>query len=162
VAKPLTDDQRQEVIDLLPTGKSCNEIARLTGRGTSTVSRIARDVGHEWAQTNTERAREARSGYCAERRAAIAARLVDEANLLLDQLHQPHTAFNFGGKDNTYEEHELEEPPIEGKRALVSATRDAMRTVLDIARLDEKADTGRGRSLLEQLVDLAETVATDG
>lgn len=140
--KPLTDAQRQEVVDLLPSGKSCNEIARITGRGTTTVSRIAASVGHEWGQSNVVRAHEARKAYGAEARATLAARLHDAAGKLIDQLDQPHLVFNFGGRDNTYEEHTLDEPDVASKLNLIRGVREAMRTVLDIDRHDNRAEDG--------------------
>jgi len=142
VAKPLTDDEREHIEALLATGKSARDIATEIGRSPDTISRIARSIGHSFGRTNLDSAREARSAYCAERRALIAARLTEEAEKLLDQLHEPHLAFNFGGKENSYNEHLLGEPPIEGKRALIQSAREAVRTVLDIDKHDRKADEG--------------------
>lgn len=138
MAKPLTDDERARIVDLLNEGHSANDIAKRTHRSVNTVSRIAKSIGHQFAQTNLARAHEARSAYSAERRATIAARLTVEAELLLDELHGEYLVHNFGGKDNTYAEHKLEQPPTEAKHTIVRAVGQAMKTVLDIDKHDNR------------------------
>lgn len=149
MATPISDDERNHIIDLINQGLTRNQIAETSGRGQATITRIAASIGHNFlaaadqrTQTSLTRAHEARSAYSAERRALIAARLTVEAERLLDQLHEEHLAFNFGGKDNTYEEHRLVEPPVDAKRQLVQAAREAMRTVLDIDRHDNRQEEG--------------------
>ncbi len=142
MAKPLTDDEREHIVALIHQGHSANEIARQTQRSADTVSRIARSIGWRFGHTNLAHAHEARSAYTAERRASIAARLTEEVEQILIDLHRPHLAFNFGGKDNTYEEHLLDEPPVDAKRAMVQSISTLMRTVLDIDRHDNRADSG--------------------
>ena len=77
MAPKLTDLERQQIIEQFSTGKSCNAIARDTGRSTSTVSNIAREEGHRFGQSNLAQARAARSAYGAETRARIAAKLAE-------------------------------------------------------------------------------------
>lgn len=168
VATKVSDQERAQIAALCEAGKTRNEIAEITGRGTGTISRIAHEIGHDFlaacderTQSTLSRAHEARKGYCAERRAVVAEKLIDEAERLVDEMRTPHVAFNFGGKDNTYEEHEMDEPPIDGKRQLMAAARDAMRTVLDIARVDEKRDDGPAKGLLERIADALETDQDD-
>lgn len=140
MANPLTPDERTQIADMLKAGHSYTHIANTVGRSRGTVGNIARSIGHTAGKTNLSRAHEARSAYCAERRALLASRLTEEAEKLLDQLHQPHVAYNFGGKDNTYVEHEMSEPGVLEKHKLVQAAREALRTVLDIDRHDNRAD----------------------
>jgi hypothetical protein len=140
MAKPLTQEERDEIIDLLPTGKSAREIAAHTGRSVDTVSRLARSVGHAFGQTNLARAHEARSAYSAERRAESAARAQELADKLLGKASGKYLVFNFGGRDNDYNEHELEEPPVEALRQIAASYRDLMRTVLDVDRHDNRND----------------------
>lgn len=153
MAKALTDQERARIVELIQSGKGCVETSKIVGRSPDTVSRIANAIGHRFGETNLSRAHASRSAYCAERRAAIAERLVEEVDLLLDELHGEYLVFNFGGKDNTYEEHLLSEPPTEVKRALVQSVRDAMRTVIEIDRHDAKTDEGKAKGLLERLFD---------
>lgn len=140
--KALTDDERNEIIKLLGQGLSHAAIGAQVGRAASTVGNVARSIGHRSGQTNLARAHEARSAYSAERRAVIAAKLTEAAEKLLEQLHQEHRAYSFGGRDNVYTEQMLPEPDIAGKRQLVQAAREAMRTVLDIDRHDNRAEEG--------------------
>lgn len=61
---------------------------------------------------------------------------------LVSELEGEYLVFNFGGRDNTYAEHLLAAPPVEAKRALMATVRDAMRTVLDIDRHDNRNEEG--------------------
>lgn len=142
MAKPLTDDERAEIIELIQSGKPCREIAKQAGRSADTVSRIAQSIGWTFGHPNLARAREAQSAYSAERRALLAARATERAEEMLASMDGRYLVFNFGGKNNTYEEHELDEPPIEAKRAMAQTFRDLMRTVLDIDRHDNRAEEG--------------------
>lgn len=143
MAKKLTDDEKQRIVELLEQGKSRAQIAKETGRGVGSVDRVAKSIGWKADQSiaaHTRVAREARSAFSAERRALIAARLTEEAELLLDELHGKYLVHNFGGKDNTYAEHELDQPPTEAKFTMVRAAGVAMKTVLEIDKHDTKTD----------------------
>lgn len=153
MAPKLTDDERTNIVDLCRSGLSCNEVAKQVKRAPSTVSMVAEAAGWTFGRLNVDRACEARSAYSAERRAVIAARLTEETERLLDQMREQHVAFNFGGKDNTYAEEVMAEPPVEAKRALMQTVREAMRTVLDIDKHDTKADESTAQVLLVQFVD---------
>jgi transposase-like protein len=153
VAAKLSDDERQRIIELCEQGKSCRDIAAETGRSKSTVAALANEIGHRFGQSNASRAHEARSAYSAERRAEIAARATVEAELLLDQLHGEYLVFNFGGRDNTYEEHTLTGPPVEAKLNLMRAFQLAMRTVLDIDKHDNREEHGESKGLLVRIVE---------
>jgi hypothetical protein len=142
VPAPIGDDERQRIIELLPTGKTCGEIAREVGRSTNTVSRVAATVGHSWGHVNAARAHEATAAYGAERRAVTMQRFHERADELLARMEGRFLVFNFGGKENTYNEHELEQPPVEAIRAMMQSAREAMRTVLDIDRHDNRNDEG--------------------
>lgn len=145
MATPVTDTERSEIADLIRSGLSYIEVARQTNRSTGLVGKIAKEIGWTGDQSRLARvqvANENRSAYCAERRAKIAARLTEEAEALLDDLHGDFLVFNFGGKDNDYNEHTLSEPPVEAKRQLIQAAREALRTVLDIDRHDNRAEDG--------------------
>lgn len=142
---PITDDERTTIIELLEQGMSHAQVAREVGRSTGSVANVAKAHGvraDQSALARVVRANEARSAFCAERRAVIAAKLTEEADRLLGEMHDPYLVFNFGGKDNTYEEHQLDEPPTEAKFTMVRTVGQAMKTVLDIDRQDNRADEG--------------------
>lgn len=142
MAAKLTDDERAEIVRLIESGKPCRDIAKQVGRSADTISRIARSIGWTFGRPNLARAREAQSAYSAERRAELAAKATERAQEMLAKMDGRYLVFNFGGKDNTYEEHELEEPPVDALRAMAQTFRDLMRTVLDIDRHDNRADEG--------------------
>lgn len=130
----------------------CNQIAKEVGHSSDTVSRIARAQGHTWPEgagnTKLARAHEMRRAYSAEWRADFAARLSAECEDMLQSMHGPYLVFNFGGKENTYEEHTLSEPPTEAKERLVKSIRLGMQTVMDIARHD--SDGGMGLPAVDE------------
>lgn len=134
----LPDDERQRIIDLLPSGRSCNAIGKETGHSASTVSRIARSVGHVFARANLARAQESRLAYGAEWRADFAKRLSAKCDDLLGDMDGDYLVYNFGGKENDYNEHELSSPPTEAKLKSVQAIRLAVQSILDIDRHDNQ------------------------
>lgn len=141
MAPKLSEAERAEIITLIESGKSCNDVAKTVGRSSDTVSRIAREIGWTFGRTNLASAREARSAYSAEKRAEIAASMTEHAERILRQLVEPHTAFNFGGKDNDYNERTFDLPPADAAFTIARTARELVRTVLDIDRHDNRGDT---------------------
>lgn len=140
MGKPLTPDERQAIIDLLPTGKSCQQIAREVGRSPDTVSRIAKTEGHVFGHPNLARAHEARRAYGAERRAQRLVVLADRIDRILERMAEPHTAYNFGGKDNDYNERTFEEPTTEALDKYAAAIAKLTRAEMEIVKYDERGD----------------------
>ncbi|MFI8360725.1 helix-turn-helix domain-containing protein [Streptomyces sp. NPDC085612] len=118
---PVTDAERKEMRRLHAEGHGRNEIARRLGRGTRTVSVQCAAMNLMFDNTATEAATAARNAQLAEKRSILADALVDDALRLTEQLWQPAKVFNIGGKDNTYTEKEVPEPPAADKRALMTA-----------------------------------------
>lgn len=136
MAKPVSAEERERIIEAFATGKSCRQIAREFGRSTTTISTIAKSVGHEFGQINTERARAINQKYGAEWRADMRQRLADEAGRLLDDMRKPSLVFNFGGKENSYNEHIIEEPDFRSKRDLMQAVSTALKSIRDLDATD--------------------------
>lgn len=144
-APRLTDAERERIATLLLEGKSYGAIAKDTGRSVGAISRVAKSLGHTASGASavrTEKAREARKAFSAERRAEQMEALSAEFDRLLGDMRTETKVFNFGGKDNTFRSKVLTEPPTDAKRALMQSARDAMRTMLDVDRHDNKADDG--------------------
>lgn len=144
---PLAPEVRAAILRDLRTGKTRNRIARDRGVSPSTVTKIAGEEGISFDRSLTKSATEAAAADARAIRAATSRRFLDEANRLLDQMHQPHTAFNFGGKDNTYSEHGFPEPPVDAKRTLITAAAIAYDKHLAQERHD--ADDGSGLSAVD-------------
>ncbi len=148
----LTHDECQLIIDLLPSGKSRNAIAKETGFSHDTVARLARSVGHRFGQQNLAHAREVAKAYGAEWRADFAKRLSAKCDDLLGDMDGEYLVFNFGGRDNDYCEHTLAAPPTEAKERLVKSIRLAVQTILDIDRHDSQgADTSAVEAWVEAM-----------
>jgi len=148
-AAPLTTDEHARIRAMHAAGHSLGQIAAELGRSKSTVSKFAREQNLTWGNARTAAATEAKVATNRDKRAALETRFLDEAALLLDALHTPHTAFNFGGKDNTYEEHELPEPDVQSKRTLIQAAGTAVDKAVKLAEVD-KAGAGAeaGKSMI--------------
>lgn len=120
--RAVDDNDRQAVAELHAQGLGRNEIARRINRGTRTVSVIAAALGLRFDNAEmTEVATRVRNADLAEKRAILADALTDDALRLTAQMWEPAKVFNFGGKDNTYLEHDVDEPPADAKRALMGA-----------------------------------------
>lgn len=132
----LSDDERQRIIDLLPSGRSCRSIARETGHSPNTVARIAKREGHAWGRVNIARAQEARLAYGAEWRADFAKRLSAKCDELLKDMDSACLVYSFGGRDNVYAEETLARPPHADRLKLMQAVRMAAQTILEIDRHD--------------------------
>ena len=125
----IPDEKRAAILADIKTGeKGRNQIAREHGVSQSTVSLIAQDAGLTSAfdRTTTKHATAAATADNKARRAAIASRLLTKASEFLDQIDAPHLVFNFGGKDNTYEERELDRPPTADMRNLMTCAAIAL------------------------------------
>ena len=156
MAKPLDPDKRAAILNDIRAGhKGARAISRDHGVSVSTVSKIAREEGcsEAFERSRTENATIARRTDAAALRAQLSERFLHESNALLDELHRDHTAFNFGGKDNTYAEHTLDAPPPAEKRNLIIAAATALDKHLAVERHDGKGDGDavRNRSLLIDL-----------
>jgi hypothetical protein len=149
---PLTDAEKARISELYEAGKSCRAIATDTGRSPSTVAAYARKMGLTFNTERTANATAAKQASNREKRATLESRFLDEAAKLLDQLSEPVLAYNFGGKDNTYEEHQLPEPDIKGKKDLIQAAGTAVDKAIKLAEAD-KAGAGAeaGKSMVGAL-----------
>ncbi|HWU31048.1 MAG TPA: hypothetical protein VN041_18350 [Microbacterium sp.] len=118
----ITDAQRAEVLRLHTAGKSRNDIARSVGISAGSVTNICKTAGVGFDRSATKHATEARQVDLAAARIRLAEKMLHRSERMLDDLDGSYLVYNFGGKDNTYEEHRLERPPVEVQRnAVVTA-----------------------------------------
>ncbi len=150
MAKPLTDDERRAIAELCKAGKSARDIARSTGRSVDTVSRIAAQIGHVFGRQNLAHAREARAAYGAEQRAEVASLALQRAREILEGFDDRQPVVVGSGEFVEVRDLELD---ARGQKDRAQAAQLLSRTVLDIARQDEKPVAGEGKGLLERLVD---------
>jgi hypothetical protein len=120
-APPLTDAERARIRELHAQGMSASAIGRAIGRSQGAVSKNAAAMGLSFDRAQTKAATAAKVADSAARRAETSRRFLEKANELLDMTEQPHVAFNFGGKENSYNEHEFSKPPVDALKTLVQA-----------------------------------------
>lgn len=148
---PLTDEELQRIRDLHAEGKSCSDIARTLDRAPSTISRNATKLGLTWDRAQTKNATVARKADAASRRSELALALLGDAIKLREQLWEPCLAFNFGGRDNTYAEHQLERPDFAGQEKIIRSVAVAVEKSLRLTDYDTGDDAAKVGSLLGAL-----------
>jgi hypothetical protein len=141
----IPDEKRQAIIDDLrqtietPEG-SYGKIAKRNGVSTGTVQSIAKAIGVKTPEARliqNKTAIELHTATLAQRRAAISERLLGVAEKTLGMMDGPYLVFNFGGKDNTYNQHLLEGVPSGDLKALATA----LGIVLDKHKMLEHFDS---------------------
>lgn len=149
-AHRIPDEKRQAIRADIEAGNTRNDVARKHGVSSSTVTKVAKEFGLTFDRSATRAATEARRADLAARRAEVSAEFLRRAREALAQMDQPHLAFSFGGKDNTYNEKRLDSPPTGDKRNLMTIAGIGLQRHLDIERHDN--DTGdSARSMLTEL-----------
>ncbi|WP_052961446.1 MULTISPECIES: winged helix-turn-helix domain-containing protein [unclassified Leucobacter] len=111
-----SDPNRARLRELHSRELSASAIARELGVSKSTISRWAKDEGLAFDRKRTADATAAKSIDLAAGRQRLAEKMLQRAEEALDSLGKPYKVFSFGGRDNTYAEHELTKPPIEVQR----------------------------------------------
>lgn len=148
---PVTDAERERVRQLHAQGLGRNEIAAELGRSAGTITNIAKALGLSFDRTATAAATEARQADLAALRTQLAYNLTNDAIRLRQQLWQPAIVYNFGGKDNTYAQRQLPEPPARDKRDLMLTAATAIDRSLKLAPpRDDAAE--EARSMVGQLM----------
>jgi hypothetical protein len=151
--EPRTDEDYAEVRRLHAQGLGRNEIGRTIGRSAHLVSALAAEMGLSFARAHEVAvATETRRADLAARRILLAEQLQADAENLREQLWQPATVYAFGGKDNTYEEHTLPEPPAADKRALMATIGTAIDRSLKLEPIRDDNGADAARSMVGQLM----------
>ena len=125
-----------------------NQIAAETGFSQGQVTRAARDMGLQWDRMQPPEAAAAQAAQIAAMRAELKRNYLRQAGQLLSDIESPHVAFNFGGRDNTYNEHELDSPPSRDKLQLMQASTLAAQTHMKLAELDDGAQVDISKSFV--------------
>lgn len=87
----------------------------------------------------------------AARRARLSEELLRQAERLTRSLEEPHVAFNFGGKDNTYNEREMSRPDTKAAQTIMTTVAIALDKHAMLLRLDAGSEVDDAASLLGQL-----------
>ena len=121
MARPITDEDRRRVRELHAAGKGRNAIARELRRSGQTVSKLAGELGLSFDRSETVAATEARKADAAALRAEEMLGALAAAKRLREELFAPCKAFNFGGKENTYNEVLLDQPTFEQQQKIAQS-----------------------------------------
>lgn len=147
----ISDETRAKVLTLHAAGHSRNEIARKTGISAGSVTNICRQSDRAFDRSETKRATEARQIDLAAARIRLAEKMLAASEGMLDKIDGEYLVYNFGGKDNDYNEHTLESAPVEVRRNIITT---AAITFDKLTRIVEKDNGG-----LDQAVGVLDNVA---
>lgn len=150
---PLTDSDREEIVALARDGVTRNDIARRVKRSPSTVTRVCDEAGVQFDRKQTQAATVAKQMDNKAKRAVLQEKLLEDALKIREQLWEPATVFSFGGRDNTYNEHTLNEPDFAGKNAIMRTVSVAVNASAKLAEQDRSsADPAAAVGLLDDIV----------
>jgi helix-turn-helix protein len=138
----VTEEEREEMRRLHGEGRGRNEIARAIGRSLRTVSVHAADMGLSFDRAMTEEATRVRKIDLEERRVILAEALQGDAERLTEQVWQPTIVYNFGGRENVYREHPVDEPPTDAKKNLIAAAGIAIEKSMKLVPPDREDAEG--------------------
>ncbi|MBG0560713.1 helix-turn-helix domain-containing protein [Actinoplanes aureus] len=150
---PVTSQERRRVAELHAEGKSRNAIAAELGRSGRTISKICAEHHPPltFERTRTAAATAAKKADGAARRAELQLNALDAAGKLMGQMFAPTVVYNFGGKENDYNERSVNEPPFRDKRDIATAIKALADTALKLAEYDKATGHEDERSMLTDL-----------
>lgn len=125
----LSDEVRAEIgAELLRGTRSLRAIARAFEVSPATVCGIAKKINapETTERLHTKNATAAVVADNAARRAAIAKKLLDVAERAIEDMNAPAIIYNFGGKDNSYNERAVPRPPTGDQRNLATVAAIAL------------------------------------
>jgi hypothetical protein len=150
--RPVTEQDHHRVRELHARGLSRNAIGKELGRSGRTVSRIAAELGLAFDRSDATRAATAAKKADGEaRRARLQLEALDAAAKLFSQMFAPTKVYNFGGKENDYNEREHPEPPFRDKRDIATAIKALADTALKLAEYDKATGNEDEKSMLTDL-----------
>lgn len=148
---PLTETEIARIHEMHAAGAARNDIAKDLGRSGDTITRYCKKAGLSFDRTATMAATKAKKADAAALRAQLELDYLDDAQRLRKQLWEPCIAFNFGGKDNTYAETNLDEPVFADKLKIMQASTTASNAALRIEQARAEGGVTEARSLVGDL-----------
>jgi hypothetical protein len=162
MARPITDQDREQVRTLHAQGKTRNDIARAIKRSPSTVTKIARELNLTFDRAaEVAVATEVRRADLAARRTALAAALQDDAEKLRAQLWAPCTIGEFAGREGEWHTADLDRPRFTDQRQIIGAVQTAVSTSLRLAPAEGGEGAEQVRSMLGALGKALQQAAAD-
>lgn len=153
---PLTPEERDRIAQLAADGMSRNDIVRATGRAAGTVTKVVRDAGGTFDRTATVAATKAKQRDAKARRAQLKLDLLDDAERLRLRLWEPATVVLSTPKGPARVTLDL--PPARDARDIMGAVQAAVRSHVDLDRLDVSDGAENAKSMLGQLGEALQIV----
>lgn len=138
-----------------------SEQARCLKTTTAVIVRRRKVLGLRSDRTATAAAVEAHRVDAKMRRAAIAEGLLEDVEKLRAQLFAPATIFNFGGKDNTYEERSISEPVFADKLKILQAVGVAVDRHIKLVEHDADSGVSETVGLLDGIAAAIKATAAE-
>lgn len=151
----LSDDDIAKIREMAAAGKGRNEIAREVGCSYASVTKWAKREGDDEVFVRGPGVIAATAAKVADakaRRADLQLKLLEDAERLRQQLFKPAFAFNFGGKENTFESKTIPEPTFADKRNIVQAVTTAVNASIRIDEHDKASGVDEQKAALTELM----------
>ncbi len=158
---PWSAEDQEALRRMIADGVPQSEIGRRLGRTRGAVANQAAKLGVRSDRTDTVRATEAKILDARALRAQLKLDLLMDAQKLRARMWEPATVYNIGGKDNTYTEHEVEEPPYRDKLSIMQAASTAIDRSLKIEQHDADTGIAEATSLLDMFAAAIEAAADE-
>lgn len=158
---PWTPEEDAVLRRLIPQGVSQSEIGRQLDRTRGSVANRAAKLGIRSDRTQTAAATEAKILDAKALRANLKLKLLEDAERLRASMWKPAKVYNIGGKDNTYTEHDVDEPPFRDKLSAMQAAAAAIDRSLKIDQHDADTGIAEASSLLDQFEAAVKAVADE-
>lgn len=143
----------------IAAGDSIAKTASAMNRAMSTVEGHAKTLGLSWNRDANIAATKALVADTRARRAAFRADLMTDLERLKDQMFKPTTVYNFGGKDNSFEEAVLDKPPIADQLRIVQALAAGVATIEKLENMDADQGVVDATGLLDAIGDAIKAAA---
>lgn len=150
---PLTTAERRRITELHAAGRSRNDIAAELGRSGSTISKAAAALGLSFDRSTVQAATAAKVIDAKARRAEEMNALLADAKRLRLQLFAPCTLHSFGGKDNTYNTVDVDQPLFADQAKIMQAYGIAIEKSLRLDQHDGDGSIEQVGSLLGSLFE---------
>lgn len=143
------EDSDERLRDLHARGMSCNAIGREMGVNAGIISTRARALGLRFPQLKGMV--EGRREQARFKRQQLREDLLEDAVRMREQMFSPTTVFNFGGRDNTFAQETLDQPPTADQLKVAQAIKTIVESIERLDKMDADSDMQKDIGILDDL-----------